>query len=196
MDRIFNEIRDSVAKEAEQLVSRAKRVAEREKEHAQREADTIISEYRDKARRDAQIREERVRAHRIIETRKHELAQRQAFVEAVFSQALTAMRALPRDDEYRAWLQKLIASGLKQFEQETPVLYCCAKDRELVKALAEETGLTLAEADIDIAGGIIMKSPDGRMTIDCSAEAELARAKEELRDDVLTRLHIMVQDEE
>lgn len=195
MDQIFHEIRDSVAKEAEQLVSRAKRVAEREKEHAHRDADTIIAEYRDKAQRNARTREERVRAHRVIEMRKHELAQRQAFVEAVFSQALTAIRTRQRDDEYRAWLQRLIASGLKQFEQGTPVLYCCARDRELVSALSGEYGVTLADTDVDIAGGIIMKSPDGRVTIDCSAEAELTRAKEELRDEVLERLHISVRNE-
>ena len=94
MDRIFNEIRDSVAKEAEQLVSRAERVAEREKEHARREAEAIITAYRDKARRDAQTREERVRAHRIIETRKHELSQRQAFVDTIFSPALAAVSSV------------------------------------------------------------------------------------------------------
>jgi V/A-type H+-transporting ATPase subunit E len=191
MDRIFTEIRDSVAKEAEQLLSRARRVAEREKEHAQREAESIITEYREKARREAHAREERIHAHRVIETRKRELAQRQAFVEAVFSRVLEELRVRPRDDDYRAWLKQMIGNGLTQFRQEKPVLYCNKQDRELVDSLAGEYGVACADTTVAIAGGIIMKSIDNRMTVDCSAEAELHRLKEEVRDAVLERLQII-----
>lgn len=193
MDRIFTEIRDSVAKEAEQLVRRAQRVAEREKQHAQREAEEIISEYREKARREAQSREERIHAHRVIETRKQELAQRQAFVETVFGRVLEGMRTRARDDEYRAWLQRMIKKGLAQFRDEKPVVYCSAQDRTLVESLAGEYGVTCAEESLDITGGIVLKSTNKRVTIDCSAEAELERVKEELRDAVLDRLQMSQQ---
>jgi len=39
-----------------------------------------------------------------------------------------------------------------------------------------------------IAGGLIVQTPDGRVSIDCSAEAELARAEDDLRDKILARI--------
>ena len=43
MQQVFAEIKQNVQKEAEQLVNRAKRVAEREIQHAREEAEAILN---------------------------------------------------------------------------------------------------------------------------------------------------------
>jgi len=84
MEKIFTEIRDNVEKEAEQLLSRAKRVAEREIKYAKKEAEDILSEHDLEMRKQAGLLEERERSHNSVDERKVELEQRQFFVEKKF----------------------------------------------------------------------------------------------------------------
>ncbi len=189
MDTLFAQIRDSVEREADQLISRAARVAEREKEHARDDAETILTEYRAQARLAAEAGEERARAHRIIETRKRELSQRQQFVERIFNLVREKIRSYPRDEQYTAWIRRLVEQGREPFGTEPVTVYCSAQDRSCVQQALRETGLKLGDEPVDIAGGVILKSEDGRVTVDCSAEAELQRAQDEMRDEVLRRLH-------
>jgi V/A-type H+-transporting ATPase subunit E len=190
MDRIFADIRESVEKEAEQLVSRAQRVATREKQHAQREADEILSANRASVERELKVRQERATARRLVDARKATLAQREAFVEEVFTRVLVKLRDLPRDETYRAWLAGLLERGCAQFPEAQPIVSCSARDREIVRELAVARELVLADEPAEITGGLVLASADGRLTVDCSIEAELARAQDALRDEVLAKLEL------
>ena len=190
MEQVFTEIKESVEKEAKQLVSRAKRVADREIQHAKEDAESILSSNRKVTEKEAKLRAERDVARIKADVRKQELEQQQQFIQNIFDSALQKLNDLPRDDKYTKWIEALLDAGLTQIPDGNAVVFCNEKDNTIVKKLISDTTAKLAEKHLQIPGGIIIKSNDGRLTIDCSAEAEMRRAKEELRDEVLKKLNL------
>lgn len=190
MEQVFTEIKESVEKEAKLLVSRAKRVADREIQHAKEDAESILADNREVTEKEAKLRSERDIARIKADVRKQELEQQQQFIQNIFDAALQKLKDFPRDDKYAKWIKALLDAGLSQIPDDNSVVFCNEKDNEIVKKLISATTAKLAEKHLQISGGIIIKSNDGRLTIDCSAEAEMRRAKEELRDEVLKKLDL------
>ncbi len=190
MEQVFTEIKESVEKEAKLLVSRAKRVADREIQHAKENAESILADNREVTEKEAKLRSERDIARIKADIRKQELEQQQQFIQNIFDAALQKLKNFPRDDKYAKWIKTLLDAGLSQIPDDNSVVFCNEKDNEIVKKLISATTAKLAEKHLQISGGIIIKSNDGRLTIDCSAEAEMRRAKEELRDEVLKKLDL------
>ncbi len=190
MEQVFAEIKESVEKETKLLVSRANRVADREVQHAKEEAETILNSNREITEKEAKLHSERAIARIKADVRKKRLEQQQEFIQEIFDTALQKLKKLPRDDKYAKWIKALLEAGLSQIPNGNAVVFCNEKDSEIVKKLVSDTTAKSAEKHLQIFGGIIIKSNDGRLTIDCSAEAEMRRAKEELRDEVLKKLNL------
>jgi len=190
MEQVFKEIKESVEKEAKQLISRAKRVADREIQHAKEDAESILESNRETTEKEAELHAERAVARIKANVRKQLLAQQQQFIQKIFDVALQKLKNLPRDDKYTKWVKALLESGLSQISDDSAIIFCNEKDVEIIKKLICSTTAKLAEKHLQISGGIIIKSNDGRLTIDCSAESEMRRAKEELRDKVLEKLNL------
>jgi len=190
MEQVFAEIKGSVEKEAKQLVSRAKRVADRGIQHAKEEAETILNSNREITKKEAELHSERAIARIKADVRKKRLEQQQEFIQEIFDTALQKLKNLPRDDKYVKWVKALLDIGLSQIPDGTGVVFCNEKDVEIIEKLISSTRAKLGKENIPVSGGIIIKSQDGRLTIDCSAEAEMRRAKEELRDKVLENLNL------
>lgn len=190
MERIFAQIRDTAAREAEQVVQRAHRVADREKEHAREDAARQIAAHHDALERELKQAEERANARIAVDVRREELAQSQEFIEKLFIAARERLRSLPRDARYKAWLASVLTRALAGAGNVSPVVSCNAQDEALVKELLAGAGATLAAEPAPIACGVVVRSADGRLAIDCSGEAELERARDEWRDDLLRQLHV------
>ena len=190
MEQVFKEIKESVEKEATILISRAKRVADREIQHAKENAKAILTANRETTEKEAELHAEKAVARIKADVRKQLLAQQQQFIQKIFDAALKKLQNLPRDDKYAKWVKALLETGLSKIPNGDAVVFCNEKDVEIIKKLIYSTTTKLAEKHSQISGGIIIKSNDGRLTIDCSAESEMRRAKEELRDEVLKKLNL------
>jgi vacuolar-type H+-ATPase subunit E/Vma4 len=190
INRIFADIAGAAEKEAQQIVARATRVAEREREHARDDAAQTVAAAQAAATRDAAAQEDRAAARRAADTRRTELGQRDQFVNDVIARARARFAALPRDGNYLAWLRALLARGRREFGGAPIVVACNAQDMAVVRPLLAEAGVTLADASAAIAAGLILRSADGRVTLDCSADALLAQARDDLRDGILEQLHL------
>jgi vacuolar-type H+-ATPase subunit E/Vma4 len=192
MDKIFTEIREGARKEAEQLVARARRVAEREQQHARADADARAAARREACTHEANVREERAVSRRTSEARRAALAQRDQFIAGVFARALDTLRTMPRDKRYETWIRRMATMALRQFPHGGATVMCTSSDADVVARALTGLPITVATDRADIAGGIIVKSQDGRVSVDCSVESALARAQDDLRDAVLKKLIVEV----
>lgn len=186
MKKIFAEIRDTVEEEAEKEVSLAKRVAEREIEHAKRDADEILSACRSDAEQEAGILMERADARRAMRIRHDRMQQLQSYCDEIFSEARQRIEELPRDDAYYKWCTRMLKKAKAMCPQGARVA-CAEKDKDFLAPLIREEGMECDDTPADIAGGILLHSADGRLTIDCSADAELRAFESEHRDEVIQR---------
>jgi len=146
----------------------------------------VFAEIKESVEKEAERAIARIKA----DVRKQQLEQQQEFIQEIFDVALAKLKNLPRDDKYAKWIKALLDAGLSQIPNGAGIVFCNEKDIEIIKKLIPSTKAKLSEKNIPISGGVIVKSQDGRLTIDCSAEAEMRRAKEELRDEVLKKLNL------
>ncbi len=190
INRIFADIASTVDQEAQQVITRATRVAEREREHARADAAQVLAAAEAAAQHDALVQEERATARRAAETRRIELTQRDQFVNDILARAQARFANLPRDARYTAWLRNIVQRGMQQIGADHVVLACNARDAAVVRTLLTAGTMSLAEQPAPIVAGVILHSADGRVTLDCSAEALLGQARDDLRDDILNQLHL------
>ena len=188
MEKFFTEIRNNVEKEAEQLLSRAKRVAEREIKYAKIEAEQILSDYIFDMEKRALILEKKEIAHNIVNNRKIDLEQKQQFVNQIFKLMIEEIKNIPRNQKYEAWIKYLLIIALKNFNDKNVVVYSAKKDAEIVLKVAEQFNVKCSDEFLDVEGGIVLKSADNRMTIDLSARAVLNSKKDDLRSKIIPRI--------
>ncbi len=194
MEKIFTEIRDNVEKEAGQLLSRAKRVAEREVKYARIEAEKILSDHNFEIQKQAGLLEEREKAQNSVDDRKTEMEQCQHFVEQLFKIALEEIKNIPRNEKYESWIKHLLINGIKNFNKENVIIFSSEKDSEIVMKTATEFNVKCSGDYLDVEGGIVLKSADNRMTVDLSARAILESKKDDLRSEVVSKINFKATD--
>ena len=155
MEQVFTEIKKGVEKEAKQLVSRAKRVADREIQHAKEEAQAVLNSNREITEKLAKLRSEKAAAKIKSEVRKKMLEQQQKFIQETFDAALEKFRELPRDEKYSNWIKALLKTGTAQIPNGNAVIYCNQKDAEIVGKLVCGTPAKASDEYLQILGGLL-----------------------------------------
>ena len=117
MEKIFTEIRDNVEKEVDQLLSRAKRVAEREVKYARIEAEKILSEHNFEIQKQANLLEEREKSHNSLDKRQLDLAQRHTVLEEI-SQYRKKKNLLNISVDINKYFERISSQGCLMVEQE------------------------------------------------------------------------------
>jgi V/A-type H+-transporting ATPase subunit E len=111
----------------------------------------------------------------IQEVKRDMMNAREEIIEQCFTQALEKLASLP-DDQYK----KLILSYLRTGTSRLGTHFSIKPSRPLDTDIAKQQGIPVQDGMQSI-GGIILQSPDGKITIDNSFESILDRKKDELR---------------
>jgi len=100
---------------------------------------------------------------------------RESIIEDCFEKAQRKLLKL-EDEKYKQLITKLIKNGSKKLGGK-----CTVKtSRDIDKKIADELGIKVTEK-IDATGGIILKSINGKITLDNTFEGILEREKDRIR---------------
>lgn len=193
---------ETVKQEAEQqiqeMIRRARRVAEKEKELARREADSLLRETHEEIETMEQQKRSRhkasltVKRHVMIEKHKEHLVER--FLDDLIEQ----FRTMPRDDHYSEILLRLIRDAITHLDGDRFTVKTSAADSEFLRqgdrlktitkkisASDRDVTLSLSDQAVDTAGGaIVEQEPAGGGTASVvfhnTFEEILYRHKEDL----------------
>ena len=100
---------------------------------------------------------------------------RESIIEDCFEKAQRKLIKL-EDEKYKKLITKLIKNGSKKLGGK-----CTVKtSRDIDKKIADELGIKVTEK-IDATGGIILKSINGKITLDNTFEGILEREKDRIR---------------
>ena len=186
MEKIFSEILENARKEAENAVRVASKVAQREVEYAQKDAEALYERYKSENASELQAVRERISVTSERENKKQELSQRQRIVKETIEAALEIFRKEGRSGKfvelYRQWLAKKLAEASACFKEEV-VLTCAKEDRETLSSLWKEDRKLIFSLG-DMAGGFVMSDVDQRISVDCTMEA-VVRINEEIWRDLI-----------
>jgi len=175
---IIREIEKEAASQAEALIRSAGRVAEREKESARKKAEAWQQDVTALLRSDTDKRLASARAEARGEANSMLLKKRTELLDRAIKMALKKLAEMPRDESYLTLLQQYAYEGVNALDMERAIIRCNPRDREflmqenrfelLAGAVRERTGrrvqLDLATETVPVAGGLIVESPDGRVS--------------------------------
>lgn len=174
-EKIIERIRSDAEKQRKNLIAEAERksqsVIKNAKAEAQKEAEVLLS--------NGQLESENAKKILVSkatqEVRRDMMNAREEMIEQCFSQALEKLGSLP-EDQYRRFVTTLIKAGKKRLGTQCTV----SVSRALDKDIAKQENLPV-QGTVKSIGGILMQSPDGKITIDSTFERLLNRKKDEIR---------------
>ncbi|MEX2739468.1 MAG: V-type ATP synthase subunit E [Candidatus Wukongarchaeota archaeon] len=193
---------DVLEKMREGILSDAKAEAEEFIEKAKAEVEEILSKAEEKAQKEAQ--EILARGERELEAEKRrslgkirlaekmrKLKAMEEHIDKAFEETLESLRELARTSDYKEILANFIVEGgiglgggeLKVMARKEDIKDINAG--QLAEVIAKETGnettVSLSEANVNCAGGVIVQLKDGSIIIDNTFEARLERDRRDLR---------------
>ena len=100
---------------------------------------------------------------------------REKIIEECFTKAQTKLAKL-KGVEYKKIVTKLVEDGRKKLGGKCTIVI----SKDIDKEIAKERGLTVS-GNSEATGGIILKSSEGKITLDYTFEGILKRKKDEIR---------------
>ncbi|MDH7517626.1 MAG: V-type ATP synthase subunit E [Candidatus Thermoplasmatota archaeon] len=174
-EKIIQQIIKDSEKEIKQIQTEAKKQAttiiNTAKKEAQLEAEKIISDGKKQIENTKKIMISK--AHQ--ETKRDIMNTKEKIIEDCFTKAQQKLLAL-KEDEYNRIVHRLISEGCKKIGGQCNVII--SKDAD--KKIAENMGLKVI-GNIESTGGVILKSNDGKITLDNTFDGILKREKDKIR---------------
>ncbi len=196
----------------QEILSDARRRADRALQHAKREADRIIGEAKEAARQEQEklmegvrhrvAREERMQEAR-LDQELHRL-RRQAFEEVVARVRAEADRELAEladSDDGRAMLVRLAVGAIGPMRGDSFTLVLRAEDRQrwgsglaedvrsaAAAELERQVSVQMADEELTARGGLVVRGDGTRELVDQTFEARMGRLWEDIRGQVADML--------
>lgn len=197
VDELISLIRRAATQTALDAEEEARRTREDLLAAAHKEADDLRAQAKADAKRKANAAHRRILAQAALDVQRQHLEQREALLERAWTEAETRLRALPDTAGYVDVLPRLAKDAAAALRTTTVLLAADAKGHpqltpERLAAWGEATGVEFRcqPQPAAIWGGLVARDEAGRRVVDCSFAARLARAREELREQVADRLEI------
>lgn len=182
---------------AEKIIERIKRDSEKEIKQILKEAEKQVSSIFNEAKKEANQESEKILSNgkkqcenikKIIISKANQDAKREIMkaqeklIDECFTKAHHKLSTLDRA-KYKKIATKLMEEGCRKLGGRCNIL----GSRDIDKEIARNKGLKVIGI-VETAGGIIIKSNDGRITLDLTFDGILKRKKDEIRRKVGTLL--------
>lgn len=177
IENITARILQEAKSEAEATLQAAEQEKAAQLAQAEQEADAAGAQTAEKARKDAQILQDRRASVAELEARKMRLAAKQEMIDESFRQALAHLANLP-ETEYKAFLLKQLAP----YRNQPGEILLNERDkanlaRDLMRELVDSP-LAVGEETVPIQGGFILRQ--GCVSLNASLEKLLENEKKQL----------------
>jgi vacuolar-type H+-ATPase subunit E/Vma4 len=175
---------------AEKILEQIKKDSEKEIKQILKEADKQTASIIDSARREAEVESKKILSSgmkqgenikKILvskasqDVKREIMNAREKIIEECFTKAHHRLSIL-KEAEYEKIVTKLIEDGCKKLDEQCTIIVSRGIDRKI----AESMGLK-ATGSIEASGGVILKSGDGRITLDNTFDGILRREKDKIR---------------
>ncbi len=174
-EKIIEQIRKDTQKEIKQILEDAKnqatRILKEAKKEAEQESIIIMSNGKQQSENIKKI---------LISKANHDINReimnaREEIIEKCFTKAHHELSIL-KEKEYKKIVKKLIENGRKKLGEKCSLLV----SRDADKTIAGDLGIPI-DGHVETSGGIILKSTDGRVTLDYTFDSILKREKDKIR---------------
>jgi len=207
MSALVSGIQQDMSKEAETLRSDSKKEAKRRKLYAQKQAESILNDAREKAETQA----EKIRTHTLagvnLEAKRRSLHVLDELYDEIVEKARTRMQAALEEKDYDRILLDLIVEAAIGLGAPAASVNASQREREIisrkllddaqqeVKTFTGKNVRLILSEDAPLLGqGIILKSEDGRIAYNNQIETRMKRMASEIRKTIHNRLSSITGD--
>lgn len=191
---------DGITKITERIMAEANAACAEVSEKAARRCDAIRADYEQKAaaayenavnkgRTEIDLAAQKYVRNAQINSRKEVLSLKQEMIDRAFAEAKEKIIGMP-DDEYIAWLVKIIAEASASGDEEIVLdardsakgALIVEKANAALAAKGKKAGLRLSEGTREIGGGVVLHK--GNIETNCTLDAMLEQYRKELASTV------------
>lgn len=199
---ILDEVKHKSKKETKDILTRARKVADREIGMARTKAEEIIQEKKKLYKEKFDKEKRKILTQINIEFRQKRLSYQHELVQRLFKDSLSQLADLERDENYLNLLKKLILDAIKILDKNDIVIYLNQKDNTFLKSennfekikfflrqnYKPDIKLRLSKRSIKAAGGVVISTEDGKIKYYNRFEDILERKADILEADILEEL--------
>ena len=179
IEAIISKIEEDSNREAERILSEAKKEVKRKIKEAERKAKDDGDKILLRAEREIENWKKSQIAKIKQQIKKQILNKKEEVITESFDRAKETLKKLSGEG-YRSIIKNLIEIGIRDVGRDCIV----APSRDEDIAVARELGINVSNKRINAIGGVIIKSEDGKITIDNTFEAIIERKKEDIRSEI------------
>jgi len=174
-EKIINQIKSDASKEVKEIIkeaeNQAKTIINDAKKEAELEAEKILSN----AKKQSDNHKKILVSQAGQDSKKEIMAAREKIIDECFVKAHHNLSTL-KETEYKNMVRKLITDGIKKLGGKCDVIV----SRDIDKKIAKDLHLEVI-GTVETSGGIMLKSSDGRVTLDYTFDGILKREKDQIR---------------
>ena len=190
IDKILHQTQNRMGKTLDDSLDEAHRRLDDSVGDLKDEYDRIISD----GRKEADKLERQIVGSADLEGRNRQLVAVEKSVDEVFSQAISHIRTVPRDDAYEEFCRGLLEQAIGALGTKDIVVYTNDTDRKSVLYVIDEMrGPTLSNETISCLGGIRASTPDGTVSFDNTLDARIERLKPLIRKNIADKFGVTTQ---
>lgn len=187
VEKIIHRIEEDTEAKARALTKEAEGKARAIISEAEGKAAETRSGIVGRGEREAEQERQRILANAKLRERKAKLDAKEEVITAAFSLAEEKLKEAASGKEYQAALKNLLQEAVASLGSGSLVVMGRKEDakhlKEVLPAVAKESraSLKLSNETISAAGGVIVKTEDGRVEVNNTFETRLARLRDDLR---------------
>lgn len=198
LNSIPEQIHAEAVRQSQQQLERARRVAERHIAAAKSRVEDMEEQLQQELGLLLKHEVDRTLARAEIEARNKKLAFRESILEEVIGEAIAKLANVPRGEAYEKLIHKLVLEGVREVGTPRVKLLLNSQDTRLLqepgrtgrleeflrRKLDEKVSVELFPEPIDCAGGVVVRSLDGRISYYNTFEELLSGRRDEIRREV------------
>jgi len=195
LNSIPEQIHAEAVRESQQQLERARRVAERHIAAAKSKVEEMDRRLQEELAVLLKHEVDRSLARAEIEARNKKLELRESLFRQVVSDAISKLASTPRDEAYEKAIHRFVLEGVKELGLSEVRLFFNPQDTSIFREperiarlkeflrenLKSEVSIEVSPDPIECAGGVVVRSPDGRVSYYNNFEEILSRRTEEIR---------------
>ncbi|MCD6443751.1 V-type ATP synthase subunit E [Candidatus Bathyarchaeota archaeon] len=186
---LISEVERQAMEEAEKIIAKAREEAEKIIEDAKKKAEEIRNKQKQAVMRELEQKKTVSLATIRLEGKRKVLEVKYKYLRLALDKAeeILKEKAETGDEDYLKALERLLVEALSQVDGEA-VIFVNERDRRRVEGILEKLGVrraTLSDRHVDITGGVIVQSRNGKQIFNNSLDARLNKIKDEIGGELI-----------
>ncbi len=186
IDKIIAKIKSDANTEVQRINMETKQDVDKILAEAEKKGEQEYANIVERGKRDIEVISNRIKSGARMDARRIVMGARDQGVSQCFTEAVKSLSDLTKNKKYETVLKNLIQDGIEGLDLDEVIIISAERDRAIVKKVVSGMSCktVMGKEEIDVIGGVVIRSKSGDVTVNNTFETILERQKNDLRHEV------------